>query len=285
MSIFGTIIYYLQSFWKNFKVVGIFLIVLLIGISLLSYKRSLDKRAEKAEERVTELSIKLATAEETIEISSGLYATVLKENESLNTTIIALLSSNDFKDEQIKALSKQLEESDGKLLIANVLVLKWKKAYEGAVNATQTDEPTDQPDTPVRKRVDFEKDFGYIGVTGHTITDPPEGFVSIKQLRPLKLAIAISKNKDGTFSTYVVSSEDGIEVDIDASGIDLGVVKEKISWRDKTRIDFEVQPFGELNFGAGISYDLKKSSIGLSCSIDKDENWSCGARLGFRPFK
>lgn len=271
---------------KNYKTFAVFLIALVIGVFLLSQKRSLEKRAERAEERVTELSIKLATAEETIEISSGLYAKVLKENTDLNTTVIALLETADFKNEQIEALSKQLEESGGKLLAANVLVLKWKKAYEGAVDASQTEEPPDpdQPDAPIRKRVDFKKDFGYIEVTGHTITDPAEGFVSVKQLRPLKLALAISQNKDGSWSTYVVSSEDGIEVDIDSSGIDLKVAREKVTWRDRTQVVFEADVFGEYSVGAGILYDFKKSSIGLGCSKDQND-WSCGLRVGYRIFK
>jgi hypothetical protein len=252
---------------KNIRsIVTVLLVLLAVGaVGYIFYGCG----ARSRDDEVAEIATRLAANETTLEIQRGLYATKIVEMGDLTKLL------DDTRDE-VKALKKQIDASQAQLLTTQQLVVKWKKAFEGAVNAHQS-----EPE-PGRKRVDFEKGFGPIGVTGFTLTDPAEGFVSVQQLRPLKLVVAVARNRDGTWASYVTSSEPDMAVDVTLGGVDVGVLS--LGWRQRIWIDAGVDFVAGRRVSLGASYRFDRVSLGAACSVWEDGQ-GCGLTAGFRPFK
>lgn len=234
-------------------------------------------RWDNARDTIASIATELASSEETVEITKNLYAKKVHENEGLLESLEKMKREGDA---EVAALVDQLKRAEQRILTLNSLVVKWKSAYEGLLETTQTEEPGE--DGTIRKRVDFKKDFGYIGVTGHTLTDPPEGFIKVEQLRPLRLTLVVTKNRNGTWSSLVSSSEDNVGVDIDVTGIDLSVIKPK--WYQRIWGEVGLDPLGDQSVSAGLSYQLDTWSLGAECRLGRESN-GCGLRAGFRIFK
>lgn len=252
---------------KNFKYLGVLLTIVALFAAGVSCGRKLR------EKEIAELTTRLAENDKTIELDKDLYAKNLRIIQDLNILL-------KVKDDSSKELSAQIDKMNAQILSLNQLVVKWKKAYEGALQTGQTEQPPANPGDPVRKRVDFKRDFGFIGASGYTLTDPPEGFIKIEQLRPLKLTLAVTKNKDGTWSSLVQSSEDNVQVDIGISGLDLSVIKPR--WYQKLWVDSGTYFLGGAMATIGASYRGDRWSLGASCAAGDAK--TCGITIGFKPF-
>lgn len=264
-----------SQLWTEIKKSPLFGIVL-VAAALLVYKQCENRRnLEQARERSAELSRQLASAQDTIEVKENLYAVSVVEIENLQRVI-------EEHGESVKALLDQLQETEDRLLATQALVVKWKKAYEGALEASQSEEEGEGG--VVRKRVDFKKEWGYIGVTGHTLTDPPEGYITVSQLRPLRLTVGVAKGSDGQWRAYVHSSEENVQIDIDLAAVDVEVALPKKTWRDRLWIDGYVGLLGETSAGVGASYRFDRYSFGVFCG-QSESGASCGLSAGFRPFR
>lgn len=251
-------------------VAGALVVSLILGGIFTVMKMIRDRDNE-----IAQLATQLMTSEETAEFAKNLYVRKLEVIDDLNKMISVI------GEENVK-LAELLKKSQAEVLSLNSLVVKWKKAYEAALKASQTEVPPVEPGGPVRKRVDFSADMGYIGVTGHTLTDPPEGHVRVDQLRPLRLTLAVTKNRDGTWSSLVTSSEDNVGVDIAVSGIDLSVIKPR--WYQRIWVDAGFELTGSPGATLGASYRWDRWSLGASCRLSPDGN-GCGGTMGFRIFK
>lgn len=258
-------------------------VVVVASILLLNVQACKAKRQHAADlKQIQELAQKLASSEKTVQIDEGLYAKSVLQVKDLIKVL-------DYADGRLVSLQKQLTESGDKLAAAEELTLTWKKKYEGAVSAHQTPVPGKDPDGPgpeqpvVRQRVDFTKAWGFIGVSGYTMTDPPEGYVTVEQLRPLKLTVGVAKGTDGQWRAYVKSSEDNVNIDISLAAVDIGVMQQKKTWRDRLWIDTMLSVVGEKGMGIDLSYRFDRYSVGAGCrSADR---LSCGVSVGYRPFK
>ena len=229
------------------------------------------------DDQVRQLSQQIAQSESTVRIKDGLFATKLTEISNLNSLI-------DGRSVEQKGLLDQLGESDSKLLATQRLVLKWKSAYEGRTDAKQVDAgPSTTMPGVMRKRVDFQRDFGPISVSGHTLTDPAEGEVSVKQTRPLALTVSVARDPLGKWSSLVTSSDPTIDVGVSLGGVDLGVLPTP-SWYQKVWIDVSAGGLGDHAVGAGISYRGDRFSVGASCFATIDSK-GCGLTGGVRIFK
>ncbi len=249
----------------------IIVVVAVAGASVIAFNCGSRRSAST----VADLSTKLAQNEKTIELKDCLYATKIVEMTSLTGLL-------DTSQKQVAELKSQLDASQAQLLTTQQLVVRWKQAYEGAVNAHQTDGGQGSGGI-VRKRVDFDKDFGPISVTGHTLTDPPEGYVAVTQTRPLKLTVAVARNKDGTWSSYVTSSETNMDVQVALGAVDPGVTGP--SWRQRIYLDLGAFALGGTGASVGMSYHFDRWSLGTSCAAWAGGTVGCGLTAGFRIFK
>lgn len=248
-----------------------------LGVLLAGFIVGRGCGQRQSEKDLAEANQRLASAEQTIKLKDGLFAEKLNEMRDLQTIL-------EGQTTDLKNLREQLQKSREQLLTVQQIAVQWKKKYEDYVAAHQSEEPG--PDGTVRKRVDFAGDLGPFHAEGHTLTDPPEAFLSILQTRALHLAIAVAQGKDGKWNTYVSSDDPDVDVDIQLAGVDPYVLSP--SWKERLRIDIQALPFGEGAIGYGVSYDFQRWSLGLGCSSSFGSNsagTSCGLTFGFRPFK
>lgn len=232
-------------------------------------------RKKKAATEIAKISLQLQKTTETLEISQGLYTKIVAEYGDL----MQVLEGN---SSEIVGLKKQLKDSQAQLLTANQLTLKWKKAYEALLDATQTDDPPDDGGI-VRKRVDFSGKLGPIMATGHTMTDPPEAFLKLEQVDPLKLTVAVAQNKDKTWSTFVTSSDPNIDVKVDLAGVNPLVISQK--WYQRIWLDLGAAALGDPAGYVGLSWRGDRLSVGGMCYASGGSMNGCGATLGVRLFK
>lgn len=256
-------------------VIGLLLIVVIWGAI---GKWSNDKEMARLRNEV-------ALRDKTIEVQKGVYTKLSLETADLRKLL-------DSKDEQVKGLLEQVKKNKEDLLAANQVAIKWKKAYEGAVAANQTEVPVDpgNPTGPTRKKVTFQKDWGMIGVSGYTLTDPAEAFVKVEQLRALMLTLAISQDPTGAWHSYVTSNDENTAVDIKLAAVNPHILEPK--WYEKLQLNLALaggttnNGFGIL-VGAGVSYKIKQFDVGPAVFLGISSTVSpyFGATFAWRPFE
>lgn len=250
-------------------------VLLLVGVIY----GAIQKQAYESQLR--ELRNAVASRDKTIETQQGVYHKLTLEMTDLRGTL-------DSKDEEIKRLNDELKKNKEQLLTATSLVVKWKKAYEAAVAGNQTEVPGENG--TVRKKVEFAKDFGYIGVNGWTLTDPAEAWIKVEQLRPLKLSMTISQDKDGAWHTRTTSSEENVGVDIAVTAVNPYLLDPK--WYEGIGVKLDLAGgstnagFGFLA-GAGVTYRIKQFEVGPSVWVaisDRVDKYF-GGTLVWHPFQ
>lgn len=240
------------------------------------------------QKQVAQLQNEMAMKDKTIEVQKGLYTKLTIQSEEIKNVL-------DSKDKQVQELLDQIKKQKQDLLSASTVVASWKKAYEGLAKATQTEVPPD-PTKPVvagakpREKVDFHEDFGYIGVDGWTLTNPPQAWVRVKQNRPLKLTLAISQDKDKAWHTYATSSEENVGVDIQVTAVNPFLLQPK--WYEKIGVAIDLGMgtnrggLGALA-GIGLNYQIKQFTIGphIWLGINDVVDKYYGITFEWRPFQ
>jgi hypothetical protein len=240
---------------------------------------------------VTQLQNELATRDKTIEVQKNLYTKLTVQTKDIQGTL-------DQRDKEVKLLEEQIKKQGQELLNASSLVVSWKKAYEGLAKATQTHvdpDPKNPPTNPVeivkgREKVDFHQDFGYIGVDGWTLTNPPQAWVRVKQNRPLRLTLALSQDKDKAWHTYTTSSEENIGVDIAVTSVNPYLLQPK--WYEKIGIAVDLgagtnqSGIGAL-VGVGLNYQFMQFTLGphVWLGINNTVDKYYGLSFEWRPFQ
>lgn len=253
------------------KVLHVFVaIVLLVGSIALTF--FLTKRAN--DRKIVALTELLASSQKTQQVDRSLYAVKLLEIEGLTEIIKANRTENE-------SLSKALDGSKAEILSYQRIALRWKSSYEGVLESRQEDAPPVlEGDTP-RKKVTFEGSLGNVSVSGFTLTDPPAAHMKISQLKPIVLTVSVTEKPDGSFGSYVETSEPDMDVQVQLGAIDLKVVESR--WFERISIVGGAHVLGDIGGSLGVSYDVGRLSYGVSCSLFVDRN-GCGASIGFRPF-
>lgn len=233
---------------------------------------------------VTDLQNKLATTSQTVEVQKGEYARLAQESNDL----LKLLNT---KDEQLKALKVEVKKGNEDLLSVNTLMLTWKHAYEATLTGTQTDVPpitppgtTPDPTLPPRKKVEFEKDYGFLAFKGHTLTDPPEAYVKIWQPRPLKLSVVVSQLPDGSWKSRAISSEDNFSIDIALAAVNPHVLEPK--WYENIGLSVDLGAATGFLAGVGVSYKIGNFEVGPKgwVTITSRVDGYVGAGITWHPF-
>lgn len=256
--------------------------LLLIGLICVgSVWAFFKKRAY--DNQLVELQNQVAARDKTIEVSKGVYT-------KLTLQLTDLTSALDQKDEQVKGLEADLKKKKEDLLTASTVAIGWKKAYEAQVAGKQTDVPGVKPGDPTRVKVEFAKDFGYIGVDGFTLTNPAEATVKVKQNRPLKVTLAISQDKNKVWHTYTTSSEENVGVDIQLTGVNPTVLLpkwyENIGITTSLGIGTNASGLGAM-LGFGLDYAFKQFALGPAIWLGLNDHVDkyYGINFTYRPFK
>lgn len=223
--------------------------------------------------KIRDLQNALALQSRTTEIDAGVF-------ERLSVRTHELQGFLDGGTVEIDRLRSQLKERDQRLLAVDKLVVKWRKDLTGEAHAQQTISPEGHGSA----RVDFTEDFGYIGVEGYTLTDPPYAWVRVQQKRPLTLTLAVSQGSDGSWRSSVSSSEENVQVDIALSAVDPYILEPR--WYERIGVDVAlgVSPWGVLA-GIGPSLQLGRATVGPMLWISSDVPRYYGLNVSWRPFQ
>jgi hypothetical protein len=259
---------------KLLKYVGlviIFLIVIAIGFRAGDWWRG-----RQANDEIAALKTELSKHLETIEVQKSVYvAQTIKY-----ATLQGLL---DASRAEVKALKKYLDDARAKLLAAEEISLKWKKAYEAVLAANQEEKPSEDPNGVPRKMVTFEGDLGPIRASGYTLTDPPEAFLKLEQIAPLVMTVAVAQNRDETWSTFVTSSDPNVDVKVNLAGVNPLLLKPK--WYQRLWFEIGASVIGDPSGVASVSYLGERWSLGTYCYTAAAGISGCGGALGIRLFK
>jgi hypothetical protein len=241
-----------------------------IGIAAALIFTSITNSYKK---QIINLQNEVAKRDQTIEVSKDVFTRLTAISDTALNQLDASKAEN-------AALQKQLKDTKAQVLSAQAVAIKWKKAYEASVKGTQTEEAG-------RKKVSFNKDFGYIIAEGWTLTDPPEAFIRVKQGRPLKLSLVMTQSPDKSWRSYVTSSEENIGVDIEVSSVNPYILE--ANWYEKIGLHADVGVGNGLLIGVGASYKIGKFTIGPTAwgaiNWDLQPKGYLGATFGWNPFQ
>lgn len=234
---------------KKYVIVGLTLALIAAGVML--YVREMGYR-----QRIVELHNEIALSSKTVEVHKNAYEKKAAELRDLSELLKTFEAGRESDAETIRKLRKEIDARDSEILSLSRIAAKWKAAYEAEVAGNQTEDPGNDPDDPSddRIKVEFEKDFGYIGVKGYTLTNPPLAWVRVQQNRPLLLTLAVTQEKDGRWTTFVTSSEENVGVDIQVSAVNPRVLEKR--WYEKISLDAGVQFMNNVYPFAGVSYSF-----------------------------
>jgi phage-related baseplate assembly protein len=231
------------------------------------------------EKTIAELHNQAAKSAATVEEQKGLYTKLTVQSDNLK----ALLDISDLKT---KLLIEQINKDKADILMATTAVAKWKSAYEGVANAHQTVEPPKNGTGPSREKVTFDKDFGYIGVNGYTLTNPAEAWVHVQQNRPLRFTLALAQTKDKAWKTYVTSSEENISLDVKVSAVNPYVLEPK--WYEFLEFNAQLGAGGDgvlAGIGAGMKVGHFTIGPNLWLTVDSKVSKFYGASFSWRLFE
>jgi len=237
--------------------------------------------------QIVSLQESLVSKDKTIEEQKGVYAKLAADSANIS----ALLDKQDL---QIKELQRQVSQSGEKLLAANSVTIGFQRKIDADAKAKQTDikssgKLADFIPIPAhkRERVDFSRDFGFVGVDGYTITDPAEAHLSLVPGKPLKVSLVISEQRDGSWKTYATSSDNDVSVDIGLSAVNRNVLAPPWYTNLGFRAELGGGYYGAL-VGLGVDYTIGQVELGPSAWTTVQSNGAhffFGADVIWRPFE
>lgn len=249
-------------------IVGSLLVLAIVGAT------SFTLASNAASKKITNLQNEIARRDTTIEVQKNVYTKLAMNMQNVMSTLDMTIAEN-------KRLDEELRKRKAEVLSAQTLTVQWKKAYEAAIKGNQTEE------IPGRKKIEFEKDFGYIVVKGHTITDPPEAFIRVSQGRALRLSLVLTQEHDRSWRSYVTSSEENIAVDISISAVNPRMLDPK--WYEKIGLHADIGLGSGFLVGVGASYKIGKFTVGPTVwgamNWDLSPKGYVGLTFGWNPFQ
>jgi hypothetical protein len=126
------------------------------------------------------------------------------------------------------------------------------------------------------------------GVSGFTLTDPPEATIKLQQNKPLEIAVTVSQDKDGKWNTHATTNDPNMDVDIALAGVNPYLLKPK--WYEKIGVTNDLAITAGNRFGVlgsvGVSYQIGQFDIGPKFWLNISDNVNYGAGIGmiWHPF-
>lgn len=197
--------------------------------------------------QIVELQNKLASLDKTVEVKPGVF-----EKKSLELHDLKL----DMKDVQLATLGNDVKQKGSQLLSVTTLSVNLK---EPTILSGQGKQSVTNVSGVERRRVEFEQESGNFRIRGFTLTDPAEFSLSLSQIRPLRMNIAVSQEKDGSWKTYATSSEKDVTISVDVSSVNPYIFSPR--WYEKIGVNLS------LGGGTGPNGLSALSGIGLSYRV------------------
>ena len=248
--------------------------VLVAGAGFVAWKRNQYEKVQ------LELRNQIAKHETTLEVQKGIFEKRLVEMNDLQKLL-------DTSRADTAKLAKELDKNKASVLVLTELSVKMRQDYEAKLSAKQTQVPGVAG--KMRTKVEFDKNFGSYNINGYTLTDPGEAWLRLRQLRPLRLTLAVSQLPDKTWRATVASSEEDLSVEVNLAAVNPMVLSPK--WYEALGIMAHAAG-GELNGGQStgllwmsLTYDIKQFTVGPSAWFTLQGFRFYGASVLWRPFK
>lgn len=266
-------------FEKIGKWVIIALMIIIVLLSGLAYWKYND-----FQEQIRTLQNKVAARDATIEVQQQVFSKLTQQFDDMKVAI-------DTSTTEGKNLTNEIKKQKAEIVsVTNAVVQLKKQIADG--QGTQDTVPGAKPGDPDRKRVKFDKDFGFALVTGYTLIDPPEYHLELGPgSKPLKLTTAVTQQPDGSWRTYVTSSDANVSFDIGVSAVNPLVFEPH--WYEKIKVHLDLGVGSALVGGVGASYQVGQFDFGptiwYTAVKDSNQNYVGGTAFGLNfswaPFK
>ncbi len=221
---------------------------------------------------IVQLQNELAKRDTTIEVQKQVYARLALQLDDLRSVI-------DTSTAEGKRLANEIKRNKAELVMVNNNLVKLKEQVASGKGA--------ETDVGGRKKVEFDKDFGFVHVGGFTLTGPPEFQLKLSQgSRPLKLTTALTQLPDGSWKTDVASSDENVAVEIGVTAVNPLIFQPR--WYEKIKINADVAAGGQgILIGLGVSYKLGQFDLGPKIwSVSPDFlSPFYGLGVGWAPFE
>ncbi len=235
---------------KLLKYINMALIALIVGLSIFAYFKQ-----QQYNRQIRELQNVIAVNDQTIEVQKDLYTKRTQELDDVKGLLGKLTEAE-------KRLQAELKKAKAQILSLTETNIKLKKALEASGGGTQAEVPGEAGQPP-RLQVNFEHDFGFVAVRGFTLTNPPEYKLSLGNgSRPLKLTTIVSQQPDGTWRTYVQSSDENFDIDIGVSAVNPHITDPK--WYERLKVHGDLGVGNGVLGGLGLAYQFGSVDIGGS---------------------
>lgn len=199
------------------------------------------------ETQIRELQNRVAQRDQTIEVQKGIFAKLTQQVSDLKTAI-------DTSTEEGKRLADEVKKSKAELVsVSNAVVQLKEQVAKG--------KGQQQDLGGGRTKITFDQDFGYARVSGYTITNPPDYELHLGPGgKPLKLTLALTQQKDGSWKTLTSSSDPNVAVDIGVTAVNPNVLKAK--WYEGLRLNMDLGVGDGVLAGVGASARFGRFDVG-----------------------
>lgn len=277
----------------DFGIKDIFLVALLLIIFGVAAGSIYNKKQNQR--LINELQNNLATAQGSIEILEGVEFRLAQDLSFKERQIANLLGENTRLDDAAKELEGKLVflaqvnatlrekiefTSDNENSNAVTTVIEYR-CDEEITNTTITEETEGIPNL----RVDFDLENSGYRVLGFTESNPPHAELSLSQLSPFVLDLALNQGPDGEWSAIAAEQTNRLEIEIGELVMNSRRLRER--WYERFGVGIAVNA-GLGTLAAGPAFHLETRTLDYNVNTTYDtvsQSIISGLTITYRPFR
>lgn len=253
------------------------LIIELIVLSMFTFLLTQQGCRNKAlQKQLAQTQNELSEAVGTIEVADSIYMRMAEEERNLRRQLDAVLGDNSELAEYLEntkervqsllqinaALQEEIEfSSDNENSTAVVTVIEQVDCPDvnsDSNSVVTSSEPNSDPIPNIR--VDFDLNERGFNVVGHTTTRPARAQLTLRQIDPFAIDLALTQNQDGTWQAYV--SEQNELLNLDIGELRVNQMIDRLAWYE--RIGVGAHAFGNARtfaFGPTVSFETRRGTV------------------------
>lgn len=277
----------------DFGIKDIFLVALLLIIFGVAAGSIYNKKQNQR--LINELQNNLAAAQGSIEILEGVEFRLAQDLSFKERQIANLLGENTRLDDAAKELEGRLVflaqvnatlrekiefTSDNENSNAVTTVIEYR-CDEEITNTTITEETESIPNL----RVDFDLENSGYRVLGFTESNPPHAELSLSQLSPFVLDLALNQGPDGEWSAIAAEQTNRLEIEIGELVINSRRLRER--WYERFGVGIAVNAgLGTLAVGPAFHLETRTFDYNVNTTYDTvNQSIISGLTITYRPFR
>lgn len=277
----------------DFGIKDIFLVALLLIIFGVAAGSIYNKKQNQR--LINELQNNLAAAQGSIEILEGVEFRLAQDLSFKERQIANLLGENTRLDDAAKELEGRLVflaqvnatlrekiefTSDNENSNAVTTVIEYR-CDEEITNTTITEETESIPNL----RVDFDLENSGYRVLGFTESNPPHAELSLSQLSPFVLDLALNQGPDGEWSAIAAEQTNRLEIEIGELVMNSRRLRER--WYERFGVGIAVNAgLGTLAAGPAFHLETRTFDYNVNTTYDTvNQSIISGLTITYRPFR